>query len=197
MKYAWVKAHANKFSVSVMCDILALWRSNYYAWLKASPSTHALEEVSLIEETKAIFIDSQCTYGARRIRRALMLLGYSISRRRVRKLMKKGELFCKTNRRFRVTTDSRHNFPIAPNILNRHFTAPGPNEKYVGDITYIWTQAGWLYLAVVIDLFSRQVVGWSMDKQMKAELVNDALLMAIGKQKPSPGLLWHTDRGSQ
>ena len=111
--------------------------------------------------------------------------------------MKRAGLVCKTKRKFRVTTDSKHNQPIAPNLLERQFTVEKPNQTFVGDITYIETQEGWLYLAVVIDLYSRQVVGRSMDKRMQAKLVNDALLMAIWKGKPAKGLIWHTDRGSQ
>jgi transposase InsO family protein len=106
-------------------------------------------------------------------------------------------LSCKTKRKFRVTTDSKHNFPVVENLLNRQFTVGKPDQCYVGDITYIPTQEDWMYLAVVIDLFSRNVVGWSMAKHMKIKLVNDALLMAIWQRKPKSGLLWHTDRGSQ
>jgi len=140
---------------------------------------------------------SRCTYGARRIRRALIKSGMAISRRRVGKLMKQQQLSCKTRRKFKVTTDSKHQLPIAENILKREFDATQPDQKYVGDITYLWTQEGWLYLAVVIDLFSRRVVGWSMDNNMKATLVNDAILMALWTRKPNRGLVWHTDRGSQ
>ncbi|WP_419636115.1 IS3 family transposase, partial [Thiolapillus sp.] len=111
--------------------------------------------------------------------------------------MKRAGLVCKTKRKFRVTTDSKHKQPIAPNLLERQFTVDKPKQTYVGDITSIETQEGWLYLAVVIDLYSRQVVGWSMDKRMQAKLVNDAFLMAIWKAKPAKGLIWHTDRGSQ
>ena len=142
-------------------------------------------------------MESRATYGARRIRHALISQGFSISRKRVGKLMKQQQLACKTKRKFKFTTDAKHPLPIAPNLLQRDFTVSQPNQKYVGDITYIWTQAGWLYLAVVIDLFSRRVVGWSMNKRMKATLVNDALLMALWKRKPNRGLIWHTDRGSQ
>jgi len=142
-------------------------------------------------------MESRCSYGTRRIRKILQKQGIVISRRRVGKLMKQQELRCKTKRKFKVTTDSKHQLPIAPNLLDRNFMAHVPDEKYVGDITYIWTEEGWLYLATVIDLFSRRIVGWSMDKRMKAALVNDALLMAVWKRKPKRGLLWHTDRGSQ
>jgi transposase InsO family protein len=111
--------------------------------------------------------------------------------------MRKQGLKCKTKRKFKVTTDSKHQLAISPNLLNRDFFSASPDKKYVGDITYIWTDEGWLYLATVIDLYSRRVVGWSMDKTMKSPLVNDALRMALWKRKPRRGLLWHTDRGSQ
>ncbi len=144
-----------------------------------------------------IFIQNKCRYGSRRIRKTLIKMGYQASRRRVIKLMKVQNLHCKTKRKFKHTTDSRHNLPIAPNLLNRDFSPLKPNQVYAGDITYIPTNEGWLYLAVVIDLYSRQVVGWSMDKRMKTALVNDALKMAIRKRKPREGLIAHTDRGSQ
>jgi transposase InsO family protein len=111
--------------------------------------------------------------------------------------MQEAQLVCKTKRRFRATTNSKHNLPIAPNQLARQFEVNQPNQVYVGDITYIHTQEGWLYLAVVIDLYSRHIVGWSMAERMKTKLVNNALIMAIWKRKPAKGLLWHTDRGSQ
>lgn len=180
-----------------MCEMLGVGRTSYYDWIKAQPSQRTLENIILIEKIKEIFMENYCSYGVRRIRRALINLGFAVSRRRVGKLMKEVGLVCKTKRKFRITTDSKHKLPVAANILKRDFVATQPNQKYVGDITYIWTQAGWLYLAVVIDLFSRHVVGWSMADNMQASLVNDALLMAIWKRKPPRGLIWHTDRGSQ
>lgn len=180
-----------------MCQLLGVGRSSYYEWLKHKPSDRMIENKRLSIRIKELFFESRCTYGSRRIRRILQSEGEIISRRRVCKLMKKQELYCKTKRKFRVTTDSKHTLPIAPNLLERNFTAKEPDKKYVGDITYIWTTQGWMYLAVVIDLFSRRVVGWAMDDNMRAELVNSALLMAIDSRKPKPGLLWHTDRGSQ
>jgi len=148
-------------------------------------------------KVKEIFIDNRATYGARRVRHSLLNLGFKISRRRVGKLMKQEDLVCKTRRKFKVTTDSKHGLAVSPNLLARNFLASSPNQKYVGDITYIRTQEGWLYLATVIDLFSRRVVGWSMQDHMKTSLVNDALLMALWERKPGRGLIWHTDRGSQ
>jgi len=142
----------------------------------------------LIEQLKELFEESRKTYGSRRLKRKLAEKNIHVSRRRIGRLMRKAGLFCKTKRRFKATTNSRHNKTIAPNLLDRQFSVLQPDRYYVGDITYIATQKGWLYLAVVIDLFSRQVVGWSMDKRMKAKLVNDALLMAIWKRGPQDGL---------
>ena len=180
-----------------MCDILSVSRSSYYDWLRSAPSPRTLENQRLARLIKEIFMENRCSYGTRRIRKILFNRGILISRRRIRNLMRKQGLKCKTKRKFKVTTDSKHQLAISPNLLNRDFFSASPDKKYVGDITYIWTDEGWLYLATVIDLYSRRVVGWSMDKTMKSPLVNDALRMALWKRKPRQGLLWHTDRGSQ
>ena len=181
-----------------MCKVLKVSRSSYYTWaIDGSPSARTLENRELSEEIALIFLEHKSRYGSRRIRRVLLNKGYQISRKRVCKLMRAQNLCCKTKRKFKQTTDSKHNLPIAPNLLQRDFSPALPDQSYVGDITYIPTQEGWLYLAVVLDLFSRKVVGWSMNERMKASLVNDALLMAIWKRKPGRGLISHTDRGSQ
>lgn len=197
MKYAWIQGHANEFKVVTMCRVLKASRSFYYQWLKRIPSLRMKENDAISQEIQDIFIKSRETYGSRRIRKALKKRGINASRRRIRKLMKVLDLKCKTKRKFKATTDSKHKLPVAENHLNRQFDVSEPNQAYVGDITYIWTREGWLYLAVVIDLFSRHVVGWSMNKNMKAKLVNDALESAVWKRKPARGLLWHSDRGSQ
>ena len=180
-----------------MCKVLSVGRSGYYHWLHALPSTRELENKKIAVLIKLIFTNNRGTYGTRRIKKALIKEGLIVSRRRIARIMKEENLFYKKKRKFKLTTDSKHNLPVSPNLLNREFAAEQPNKCFVGDITYVWTEEGWLYLSVVIDLFSRQVVGWSMDKNMKAKLVNDALLMAIWKRKPGKGLIWHTDRGSQ
>jgi len=154
-------------------------------------------DVELTEVIKALFKKSRRNYGTRRLKEALINKERQVSRRRIGRLMEAAGLACKTKRKFKATTNSKHNQPIAPNHLDRQFTMKRPNQAYVGDITYVHTQVGWLYLAVVIDLFSRQVVGWSMADHMRTQLVNDALLMALWKRKPDKGLWWHTDRGSQ
>ena len=148
---------------------------------------------------KNVFISSRQTYGTRRIKKQLeRLYGLIVSRRRIGKIMKKLGLNSRNKRRFRVlTTNSNHNYAISPNRLQQDFYATTTNQVYVGDITYIPTNEGWLYLATVIDLYSRRVVGWSMDEHMTTTLVNDALFMALKARNPDKGLIWHTDRGSQ
>ena len=151
-----------------MCQIFGISRASYDSWLKSKPSKRALENEVLSIKIKEVFVEGRCTYGSRRIRQKLLQFGFKVSRRRVRRLMKAKDLICKTKRKFKVTTNSKHKHPVADNLLNRNFEAPKPNKKYVGDITYIWTSEGWLYLAVVLDLYSRKVVGWALDRQMKA-----------------------------
>lgn len=198
MKYAWIQAHHSEFDVSLMCDCLQVNRSSYYDWRKNEGSSLSKANVMLGEKIKSIFQASRQSYGTRRIKRALANKESLVtSRRRIGRLMREMGLSCKTKRKFIATTDSKHQLPVAENKLNRAFTVSKPDKYYVGDITYIPTKQGWLYLAVVIDLFSRQVVGWAMDEHMRSTLVNNALLMAIWKRKPKRGLLWHTDRGSQ
>ena len=172
-------------------------RSSYYEWLSNRGCHRAKQDEELILMIKPIFEEGRNNYGSRSIKEKLELQGKRISRRRIIRLMKEASLVCKTRRKFKATTDSRHNRPVAPNILDRKFNVDQPNRYWAGDITYIPTNEGWLYLATVIDLYSRKVVGWSMSNHMKAELVNKALLMAIWKRKPPKGLVWHTDRGSQ
>jgi transposase InsO family protein len=172
-------------------------RSRYYHWIKSPKTEREKENEQLIATLKDLFEKGRGSYGTRRLKNKFSEQGITVSRRRIGRLMVQAGLWCKTKKRFKVTTDSKHNKPIAPNLLKRQFTVSEADRYYVGDITYIQTQEGWLYLAVVIDLFSRKIVGWSMDNRMKAQLVNDALLMAIWKRKPQKGLVWHTDRGSQ
>jgi len=180
-----------------MCKVIKVNRTSYYHWINAGMLIKKVDK-QLNELILAIFIKGRNTYGTRPIRDKLLeLYGLVVSRKRISNIMKDLNLKVKMKRRFKNTTDSNHNLPIAPNILNRDFYASAPNEKWVGDITYISTGEGWLYLATVIDLYSRKVVGWSMDDTMKVSLVNDALNMAITHRNPSKGLLWHTDRGSQ
>ena len=180
-----------------MCQVLDVSPSGYYNWLSRSPSPKQVIEEQLIPLITDIFSSQRYGCGTRVIKKVLSRQRIELSRRRIDRLMKQAGLICRTRRKFKATTDSKHSLPVAPNLLDRKFTIARPNRAWVGDITYVWTNEGWLYLATVIDLFSRRVVGWSMDKRLKASLVNDALLMALWQRKPERGLLWHTDRGSQ
>lgn len=180
-----------------MCKVLQVSRSGYYHWLKEGEPERVKNDNFLQQKIKIIHSENRHNYGTRRIKFALEKEGVNVSRRRIGRLMKQAELVCKAKRKFKMTTDSNHSLPIAENLLNRQFSPTQQDVCYVGDITYIHTNEGWLYLAVVIDLYSRRVVGWSMSEQMKASLVNEALLMAIWQRKPKRGLIWHTDRGSQ
>jgi len=189
--------HKKSFSINLMSKVLKVDRSSYYNWIKAG-CVIKKEDTQLNTLIEAIFIQGRKNYGTRRIQDKLKeLYGLILSRKRISGIMKDLNLKVKMKRRYKNTTDSNHNLPIAPNLLNRDFYASVPDMKYVGDITYISTGEGWLYLATVIDLYSRKIVGWSMDDTMKVSLVNDALNMAISHRKPPKGLLWHTDRGSQ
>ena len=180
-----------------MCKVIKVDKSSYYYWVKAGCVIKKVDK-QLNELIKSIFIQGRYNYGTRRIADKLKeVYGLIVSRKRISSIMKDLNIKVNIKRRFKNTTDSNHNLPIAPNILNRDFYASYPNEKWVGDITYISTGEGWLYLATVIDLYSRKIVGWSMDDTMKVSLVNDALNMAIEQRNPPAGLLWHTDRGSQ
>jgi putative transposase len=181
-----------------MCKLLKVNRSSYYHWVKVGSVVTKVDE-KLNGIIKEVFENSRHTYGTRRIKQSLVKrYGLITSKRRIAKSMKQLNLVVKMKQRFRVlTTDSNHNYPIAPNILDRDFYTSSVNSVYVGDMTYIWTAEGWLFLATVIDLCSRKIVGWSMNENMKVSLVNDALEMAISRRKPQRGLIWHTDRGSQ
>ena len=199
MKYAWIKEQQKQgeFSVDAMCEILEVFRSGYYAWKNTPQTARHLADLRLTELIRKSFHESRQTYGTERIQRDLRDWGETISRRRIGKLMKQAGLHCKTIKKYKATTNSKHNESISPNLLNRNFKVDKPNTFWVGDITYIWTDEGWFYLATVIDLFSRKIVGWAMADNMKTKLVNDALNMALGQRKPPKGLVWHTDRGSQ
>jgi transposase InsO family protein len=180
-----------------MCKVLKVNRASYYHWIK-SGSVIKKVDTKLNELVKSIFTIGKNTFGTRRIRDKLLLYyGLIVSRKTISNIMKDLNLKVKMKKRYKNTTDSNHDLPIAPNILNRDFYASNLDEKYVGDITYISTGEGWLYLATVIDLYSRKVVGWSMTDTMKVSLVNDALQMALRHRNPPKGLIWHTDRGSQ
>jgi putative transposase len=181
-----------------MCSALEVGRSGYYARRNRPPSPRSQQNNQLSQQIQEIHEESRQTYGAPRVQVALKAKGFQVSRHRVARLMAKQGICVRPQRQFKVTTDSNHSFPIAENILNRDFSAPEPDKAWVADITYIWTLQGWLYLAVIIDVFSRRVVGWSIADHMRVDLVLSAFQAALGHRLPhASGLVFHSDRGSQ
>ncbi len=197
MKYAFIRSQSAIFPITRLCQVLEVCRSAYYDWLNNSPSQRLLEDARLTEKIKVSHEKSRHNYGCRRIKDDLNDEGETVSKARVLRLMKQEGLQSKHSKKFKVTTNSKHELPISPNLLQRDFGVQEPDRVYVSDITYIWTNEGWLYLAVTIDLFSRLVVGWSLSTRMFASLVTDALEMAIAKRDPGSGLIHHSDRGVQ
>jgi putative transposase len=183
--------------VKLLCETMEVARSGYYKFLSQPQSETVMGEEKLLVEVKALHQMSQGSYGKRRIAKELELKGYRVGVEYARSLMRKANIVCKQRRRFRVTTQSNPALPVAKNSLNRQFKVCAPNRVWVADITYLWTQEGWLYLAAVLDLYSRRVVGWALSQDMKEGLVHDALLMAIGRRMPVGSLLHHSDRGCQ
>jgi transposase InsO family protein len=180
-----------------MCQLLAVSRSGYSEWLKRPPSTYADADQQVQDKVQRYVAQGRGTDGTRRITHLLAQEGLQVSRRRIGRLLAQAGLCCKTRRKFKAPTAAGQAQTVAPNQLNREFTVKQPNTVYVGDITYLPTGEGWLYLAVVLDLYSRAVVGWAMADHMRTELVHNALSMAIDQRQPAVGLLMHTDRGSQ
>ena len=197
MKYAFITQHKNAYPISLQCQVLGVSRNSYYQYmerLRSKPDDPVHTE--MLEWVKAIAESSDYTYGSRRMKKALNALGYPVSRHKARKLMREARVRARQRRKYKVTTNSKHQQPVFENLVNRAFDVAEPDQVYAADVTYVWTQEGWLYLAVVIDLCSRRVVGWSMSSRMKAQLVCDALRMAIWRRQPKAGLIHHSDRGS-
>jgi putative transposase len=191
--------HQDVWPVSVLCEVLDVSRSGFYDYLlrHAQPSVDA-EQVALIARVKAIAAQTRYSYGSRRMAKQLQEEGFDVGRMKARRAMKEaGVTVQRPRRRGPVTTDSRHGYAVAPNLLARQFDVSAPDQVWAGDITYIWTAEGWLYLAVLLDLYSRKVVGWAMSSHIDTPLVQEALQMALGRRHPAAGLLHHSDRGSQ
>ncbi len=196
MKFQFMAEHQRDYPVTTMCCALEVSVSGYYAWRKREPSQHCREDAELADKICVVFQSTRCVYGSPRIHAELHAQGLHCARKRVARLMRELELVAKRPRHRTVTTKSEEGAAIAPNLLQQDFHAEQPNQKWTTDTTYIWTQEGWLYLAVVLDLFSRMVVGWSMTATQDATLVVNALEMALTRRRPQAGLLHHSDRGS-
>ena len=189
-----ILAEAAQFPVTVLCALLGVSTSGYYAFLARGRSMREATDLRLTTKIRAVHARTRGVYGSRRIAEEL---DEPVGRNHVARLMRENDLLARSPRRFRVTTDSKHSLPIAPNLLEQDFTADGPNRVWVGDITYVWTAEGWGYLASLLDLFGRRVVGWAFADHMRTELPLKALQRALEARSPAPGLIHHSDRGSQ
>jgi transposase InsO family protein len=197
MIWRFIGEHRGKWPVVRMCAVMDVSPSGYHSWRKRPPSQREQANHQLVAAIRQVHQDSMQTYGSPRVHAELNARGYSCSLNRVARLMRQHDIRAKQRRRYKVTTQSGHHYPVAPNRLARQFEARHPNEKWAADITYIWTDEGWLYLAVVLDLFSRMVVGWAMDASLESDLVEQALRMALARRRLNGSLLHHSDQGSQ
>jgi putative transposase len=197
MRFELIDAAKNEFPVQRLCKVLGVSSSGYFAWKERPASLRQRDDMVLLAHVRAAFAVSNRTYGSPRMVHELRDNGLAIGRRRVARLMRENGMKARQKRRFKRTTDSLHAFPVAPNLLDQDFTATGPNQKWGADISYVWTREGWLYLAVVIDLFARRVVGWATSDRLHKELALSALRRAIVIRHPPAGLIHHADRGGQ
>jgi len=197
MRFTFIAAEKAIYPVRVLCRVLQVTRSGFYAWLGRRPSPRAQANARLQLAIRASHVQSRRNYGSPRVQRDLVAQGFKTSRNRVARQMRAMGLVARRPKRFRVTTDSNHQHRVATNVLKREFAVAGPNQAWVTDITYLWTREGWLYLAVVLDLFARRVVGWAMAEHLRTSLALEALHQALGRRLPAPGLVHHSDRGTQ
>jgi putative transposase len=198
MSFRFIEDHRDSYPIRLMCAVLEVSPAGYYAWRERPVSARATSNAALLTEIRQVHRASGQRYGSPRVHAVLRMQGRGASRGRIERLMRRHGIraIMASPRRVR-TTDSRHDLPIAPNLIARHFTAAAPNRVWLADITYIPTAEGWLYLAAIMDLFSRKIVGWAMRDHMRGELVSSALSMALRQQQPAAGLIHHSDRGSQ
>ncbi|WP_088579080.1 IS3 family transposase [Burkholderia ubonensis] len=198
VKFAWIDTQCRQYPLAALCEVLCVSVNGYRAWKRGgTPERQRLTDAQLLTLIRTIHAEVKGAYGSPRMTEEVRSRGFPASKARVERLMSTNGIRARHKRRYRVTTDSRHKLPVAPNVLNRNFTPAEPNQVFTSDITYIWTDEGWLYLAVTLDLFNREVVGWSVKPRMTTELVADALTMAWFRRRPAPGALHHSDRGSQ
>lgn len=197
MRYSFLRQHRGQFRLATMCRVLRVSKSGYFAWLQRPESARAKANQALLTQIKAAHAQSRQLYGRRRVHAALQAQGVLCGKHRVGRLMRSVGLQGRRRRAFRATTNSRHHFPVAPNLLARNFTATAPDQVWVSDITYLACEEGWEYLATVMDLHSRRIVGWAMQSSLDRSLTLKALQMALAQRRPGPGLIHHSDRGVQ
>ena len=198
MKFGFIAKHRGIWPVDVQCGALGVSRSGFYAWSTRPESERSRTDRAILQTIRACFVASDSTYGVRRMLTDVLETGHVCGRERVARLMRSAALRARPKRRAKpADCFERQDHMISPNVLDREFTAECPNQKWVADFTYVWTHEGWLFVAVVLDLFSRRVVGWAMQNAMTAKLVTDALLMAVWRRGPAQSLMHHSDQGSQ
>lgn len=198
MKYAWMDGHSKAYALTEMCVVLDVSISGYRAWKRGgTPDRRRLTDAQTLAVIRAIHVECKGAYGSPRMVRELRLRGFTAGKERVERLMRENGIRARHKRRYKVTTDSKHGLPVAANLLNRNFMPVAPNQVWTSDITYLWTDEGWLYLAIVLDLFNREVIGWSLKARMTTDIVTDALTMAWFRRRPETGVMHHSDRGSQ
>ena len=198
MKFRFIRQHADQGGVDALCRTMGVTRGGYWSWLRRKPSARDDANSVLLTQLHKAHRGMRRVYGSPRMHRHLVSLGVRCSKTRIEKLMRDNGILAKQGKKFKpTTTDSNHSLPIAENILNRRFTWPAPNQAWVADITYIPTKQGWLYLATVMDLFSRRIIGWAMGDRVDRHLTIRALRMAVQRRRPPKGLIHHSDRGSQ
>ncbi len=197
MKYAWLDTQRDAYALQALCEALGVSPSGFDAWKRGGGRQKRLSDTQLLTLIRAVHAQTKGAYGSPRVYRELKERGIPVSRERVARLMRKNDIRARHKRRYKATTDSRHDLPIAANVLDRNFEPARPDQTWTADITYIPTNEGWLYLAVVMDLYTRMIIGWSMETRMTRELVINALRMAYFRRKPQPGVMHHSDRGSQ
>ncbi|HCN2538762.1 TPA: IS3 family transposase, partial [Escherichia coli] len=196
-KYALIEQWRQQFPIEAMCQVFGVSKSGYYNWVQHEPSDRKQSDERLKLEIKVAHIRTRETYGTRRLQTELAENGIIVGRDRLARLRKELRLRCKQKRKFRATTNSNHNLPVAPNLLNQTFAPTAPNQVWVADLTYVATQEGWLYLAGIKDVYTCEIVGYAMGERMTKELTGKALFMALRSQRPPAGLIHHSDRGSQ
>jgi transposase InsO family protein len=197
MRFALIDQAKEQFPVHRLCGVLGVSASGYFAWKDRPACRRQRDDLVLLAHARSSFALSNGTYGSPRMMRELQDNGFAVGRRRTARLMRENDLKARQKRRFKRTTDSEHSWPVAPNIIDQDFAADGPNQKWGVDISYVWTREGWIYLAVVIDLFSRRVVGWAVGDRLHRRLAIAALQTALTMRRPPEGLIHHSDRGSQ
>lgn len=197
MRYRVIQEHDRRYPIRLMCRALAVSAAGYYAWRSRPESSRSIQTRTLLSTIRVIHRESRETYGSPRIWSALVKQGHRVGEHRVARLMRQNGIRAKTVTKWRATTSSSHGLPVAANTLDRQFRASQPNRVWAGDITYVWTREGWLYLAVLLDLYSRAVIGWAMGPRLTGALTEQALRMALTTRQPTAGLLHHSDRGSQ